>query len=956
MADVISLLLTAKNDASKAINQVQKDLTGLQKTAAASKTTASTMDKGMAAIGGAFAAGAFGATISQIVSSSAELSQAGANFDRLAVSFESLASQNGTSGAEIIQSIDAVTQGTLSNSEIMKQANAAMLLGVANTGEEFSTLAKIAVDRGRAMGISMEYAFESIVKGVGRLSPLILDNLGIIIDADETYGEYAKTIGKTADALTDMEKRQALISRLKIEVANFDPNSVLDAASAWERLAAAQSNAAAAFGSWINNDSRATGFLGVLIDSLNVFAGKASSDATIKLKGLETELEMAKSRVSPLAKAMLDLSEAEKARSGKQFGSEFSRLLKQLYENTQGEVKGIEEEITKLKKLMALEGMEDKGAKHRDTSAAEWKADEAQRKETELTAYAMKEIGTSADYSKEEIKAMVDNIIKMAPNIDVAAAAVDRLITGFANAKAMVEAMNSAIGGAVSGFNSAVFGAFEDTGFNQDIIDTAKAIRPAFDQAIASIKASGYSLYDTEAAVMRVEEQYASTFTNISEDVADANKALNATGSSTKQLTKEFSSLRGIVEGVFSTAQSDFEGLGIDEILPREDAVNENARRLADIAKNGFKDQSWLEEFKNEAGGAFADIKLLMASGMDAQGAAKKVLKDFQNGLRPDLIDRNMVKDIAKRMFYVDQETTKMIDEIAKELAGELGISVEEAKGLAGSAMGKKNLTPEAMQQIIDDNMKGVAAVVPFDWKDKASKIQEGIDAGVLNKDGYFVIPVWFESADGSPVPKDLAKPEGVGIRAPINDSTINLSSVTGNKVKIELSFPTKEEVATETEVVTKSIAETPITVPITTDPEVVRSAGMAAFAEFANGFILPENLSMFGLAASTGIANSFVEYGTAYVTTGGQIGLYMLEGFRNQGLGAMIAAELNKQLGESQRAFENSANNAGKVWGNAFITVVKGNVPFELLLALTDLITPEVIKKIAANDRGGDK
>ena len=70
-------------------------------------------------------------------------------------------------------SIEAVTQGTLSQQTIMQQANNAMLLGVADTADEFSTLAKIAVDRGRAMGISMEYAFESIVKV---LTPLTSDS------------------------------------------------------------------------------------------------------------------------------------------------------------------------------------------------------------------------------------------------------------------------------------------------------------------------------------------------------------------------------------------------------------------------------------------------------------------------------------------------------------------------------------------------------------------------------------------------------------------------------------------------------------------------------------------------------------------------------------------------------------------------------------------------------------
>ena len=207
MPSIIQLVLDAKNNASPALKQVAGDLQKLDKSIGTLNKLA-TLDLGLTGLQAALS------TIQQIGQAVAETSQAGAGFERLAGSFENLAASQGTVGQSILSSIEAVTQGTLSQQTIMQQANNAMLLGVADTADEFSTLAKIAVDRGRAMGISMEYAFESIVKGVGRLSPLILDNLGIVLDADKTYGEYAKSIGKTADALTDAEKRAALLNRL----------------------------------------------------------------------------------------------------------------------------------------------------------------------------------------------------------------------------------------------------------------------------------------------------------------------------------------------------------------------------------------------------------------------------------------------------------------------------------------------------------------------------------------------------------------------------------------------------------------------------------------------------------------------------------------------------------------------------------------------------------------------
>lgn len=62
------------------------------------------------------------------------------------------------------------------------------------------------------MGISTTQAFNDIVTGLGRMSPLILDNLGITVDLEATTAKYAATLGKSADALTDAERKQALVN------------------------------------------------------------------------------------------------------------------------------------------------------------------------------------------------------------------------------------------------------------------------------------------------------------------------------------------------------------------------------------------------------------------------------------------------------------------------------------------------------------------------------------------------------------------------------------------------------------------------------------------------------------------------------------------------------------------------------------------------------------------------
>jgi len=122
----------------------------------------------------------------------------------------------------------------------MAAATRAAMLNVADDADTLAGLVEVAARRGRDLGMSTADAFGDIVTGIGRLSPMILDNLGIVMDAEGTYAAYAAAIGKTADALSDVEKRQALVERV-LQEATGEPGE-LDMAGKLEAQAAATEN------------------------------------------------------------------------------------------------------------------------------------------------------------------------------------------------------------------------------------------------------------------------------------------------------------------------------------------------------------------------------------------------------------------------------------------------------------------------------------------------------------------------------------------------------------------------------------------------------------------------------------------------------------------------------------------------------------------------------------------
>jgi hypothetical protein len=133
----------------------------------------------------------------------------------------------------------------VSDFDLMQAASRAMMLGVSADAGQLSQLMEVAAIRGRAMGLSTTQAFNDIVTGIGRASPLILDNLGIVVDAEARYEAYADSVGKTAEELSKAEKTQALLNGvLESSKGLLEANGGLavDNAGKWEQLSAAQKN------------------------------------------------------------------------------------------------------------------------------------------------------------------------------------------------------------------------------------------------------------------------------------------------------------------------------------------------------------------------------------------------------------------------------------------------------------------------------------------------------------------------------------------------------------------------------------------------------------------------------------------------------------------------------------------------------------------------------------------
>lgn len=169
----------------------------------------------MAVAGGAAAVaaiGAIGAGVVGLASNAAPIAGVGEAFRVLAADMT-----GGSAG--MLAALQEASGGLVTNTDLMKSFNTAAALVSNDFAEQLPNamghLSKVSASTGQ----SMDYMLDSLVKGVGRLSPMILDNLGIQVNLTEAYDTYAESIGKTTDELTKSEQQTALMNQVMEKLA-----------------------------------------------------------------------------------------------------------------------------------------------------------------------------------------------------------------------------------------------------------------------------------------------------------------------------------------------------------------------------------------------------------------------------------------------------------------------------------------------------------------------------------------------------------------------------------------------------------------------------------------------------------------------------------------------------------------------------------------------------------------
>lgn len=112
-----------------------------------------------------------------------------------------------------------------------------------------------------ALGIAMPDAINRLSRGIVKIEPELLDELGIFVRVDKAAEDYARTIGKSASQLTEFERRQAFANAV-LDQAQQKFGDIKISTNPYERLLSSLKNVAQSGLEVVNK------VLGPLIDAL----------------------------------------------------------------------------------------------------------------------------------------------------------------------------------------------------------------------------------------------------------------------------------------------------------------------------------------------------------------------------------------------------------------------------------------------------------------------------------------------------------------------------------------------------------------------------------------------------------------------------------------------------------------------------------------------------------------
>jgi hypothetical protein len=278
-------------DAADHLNyKMNQGVTGASSASRSFSKLSQTIGQGNGGLVGAYATLAANAFA---VSAAFNALRSAAQVEQLMEGLEFQGAKTGRTLSTVASSIQEITEGSLSAADAMRSAALGSSAGL--TASDLEKLTQVATNASKVLGRNLPDSMDRIIKGVTKLEPELLDELGLMTKLTEASEIYARQVGKSAAALTNFEKRRAFVQAIQKEgESKFGGVELEVDVNQFDRLSAAFENLTQNVLGFISTSQS----LGLILDNLiNTYTGLAGAvlifASTIKNQLLGSFAQMA---------------------------------------------------------------------------------------------------------------------------------------------------------------------------------------------------------------------------------------------------------------------------------------------------------------------------------------------------------------------------------------------------------------------------------------------------------------------------------------------------------------------------------------------------------------------------------------------------------------------------------------------------------------------------------------
>ena len=125
---------------------------------------------------------------------------------------DTLGALSAQSGKEVLAAIQEITRGQVG----LAEATRSIALGFSSgfTRDQIEGLAVVALKASKALGVDLTQAQERLTKAAAKREKELLDELGLFVRLDDASAAYAKSLGISANELTEFQKTQAFTNAI----------------------------------------------------------------------------------------------------------------------------------------------------------------------------------------------------------------------------------------------------------------------------------------------------------------------------------------------------------------------------------------------------------------------------------------------------------------------------------------------------------------------------------------------------------------------------------------------------------------------------------------------------------------------------------------------------------------------------------------------------------------------